>query len=257
MNLILATKFLNLVDIMSKLRKECPWDKKQTIQTLRNMSIEELYELIDEIDLENFQGIKEELGDVLLHILFYTEIAQETNQFNLIDVLDNITKKLIDRHPHIFGNTKVANEAEVKANWEKIKKNEGRTSMLSGVPKTLPSINKALLIQNKAKQIGFEWENSHEVLDKVKEEIQEFHQACISKNKLDMEEEFGDILFSLINYARFIKINPDQALEKTNTKFIQRFQMMEELALVDKLDIASLSLDSLNMLWEKAKLKLA
>ncbi|MCX8481843.1 MAG: nucleoside triphosphate pyrophosphohydrolase [Sediminibacterium sp.] len=252
----LSQSFLKLVEIMSKLRKECPWDKKQTFKTLRNFTIEELYELIESIDSNDINGMAEELGDIFFHILFYAEIAQENNQFSLQKIIDNVTKKLISRHPHVFGNLEVKNEKEVKDNWEKIKLQEGRKSMLSGVPNALPALNKAMLIQEKAKQIGFEWENPIQVLQKIKEEITELEEAIHSNNFHNMEDELGDVLFSIINFSRYVQINADKALDKTNNKFKQRFQLMEELALQQNLSLASLNLTQQNELWEAAKIKI-
>ena len=252
----LSQSFLQLVEIMTTLRKECPWDKKQSFKTLRNFTIEELYELIESIDSNDIKGMAEELGDIFFHILFYAEIAQENNQFTLHEIIDNVTKKLITRHPHVFGNLEVKNDKEVKDNWEKIKLQEGRKSMLSGVPNALPALNKAILLQEKAKQIGFEWENPIQVLQKIKEEITELEEAIHAHNFQNMEDELGDVLFSIINFSRYIQINADKALDKTNNKFKQRFQLMEELALQQNLTLSTLNLTQQNELWEVAKNKI-
>ena len=252
----LSQSFLQLVEIMTTLRKECPWDKKQSFKTLRNFTIEELYELIESIDSNDIKGMAEELGDIFFHILFYAEIAQENNQFTLHEIIDNVTKKLITRHPHVFGNLEVKNDKEVKDNWEKIKLQEGRKSMLSGVPNALPALNKAILLQEKAKQIGFEWENPIQVLQKIKEEITELEEAIQANNFQNMEDELGDVLFSIINFSRYVQINADKALDKTNNKFKQRFQLMEELALQQNLTLSTLNLTQQNELWEVAKNKI-
>ena len=252
----LSQSFLQLVEIMTTLRKECPWDKKQSFETLRNFTIEELYELIESIDSNDIKGMAEELGDIFFHILFYAEIAQENNQFTLLEIIDNVTKKLITRHPHVFGNLEVKNDKEVKDNWEKIKLQEGRKSMLSGVPNALPALNKAILLQEKAKQIGFEWENPIQVLQKIKEEITELEEAIHAHNFQNMEDELGDVLFSIINFSRYVQINADKALDKTNNKFKQRFQLMEELALQQNLTLSTLNLTQQNELWEVAKNKI-
>ena len=252
----LSQSFLQLVEIMTTLRKECPWDKKQSFKTLRNFTIEELYELIESIDSNDIKGMAEELGDIFFHILFYAEIAQENNQFTLNEIIDNVTKKLITRHPHVFGNLEVKNDKEVKDNWEKIKLQEGRKSMLSGVPNALPALNKAILLQEKAKQIGFEWENPIQVLQKIKEEITELEEAIHAHNFQNMEDELGDVLFSIINFSRYVQINADKALDKTNNKFKQRFQLMEELALQQNLTLSTLNLTQQNELWEAAKNKI-
>ena len=252
----LSQSFLQLVEIMTTLRKECPWDKKQSFKTLRNFTIEELYELIESIDSNDIKGMAEELGDIFFHILFYAEIAQENNQFTLHEIIDNVTKKLITRHPHVFGNLEVKNDKEVKDNWEKIKLQEGRKSMLSGVPNALPALNKAILLQEKAKQIGFEWENPIQVLQKIKEEITELEEAIHAHNFQNMEDELGDVLFSIINFSRYVQINADKALDKTNNKFKQRFQLMEELALQKQVSLSTLNLTQQNELWEVAKNKI-
>jgi MazG family protein len=249
-----SDSFLNLVKIMDELREKCPWDKKQTIHTLRSMTIEELYELADAITDENWQHIKEELGDILLHILFYSKIGTEQQQFTLQEVIDSIAHKLVVRHPHIYGDVKVNSEDDVKRNWEKIKIREGKTSVLSGVPVSLPAIVKASRIQEKAKQVGFEWEKKGDVWKKVEEEMEELKEAeAISIERT--EEEFGDLLFSLVNYARFLHIDAETALEKTNKKFIYRFQLMEEKAKATGKSLTDMSLQEMDNIWNEIKSK--
>ncbi len=239
---------------MDELREKCPWDKKQTIHTLRSMTIEELYELADAITDENWQHIKEELGDLLLHILFYSKIGTEKQQFTLQEVIDSIADKLVVRHPHIYGDVKVNSEDDVKRNWEKIKIREGKSSVLSGVPVSLPAIVKASRIQEKAKQVGFEWENKADVWKKVEEEMEELKEAeTISVART--EEEFGDLLFSLVNYARFLHIDAETALEKTNKKFIYRFQLMEEKAKSNGRSLTEMSLQEMDNIWNEIKNK--
>lgn len=242
--------FNRLLDIMDDLREKCPWDKKQTMKSLRYLTIEEVYELSDAILENDKTEIMKELGDLFLHLVFYSKIASETNDFDVADVLDSVCEKLIYRHPHIYGDVKVANEEEVKQNWEKLKLKEGKKSVLSGVPNSLPAVVKAYRIQEKVKGVGFEFENSDDTWAKVQEEINEF-KAETDQNK--REEEFGDVLFSLINYARFTGINPEDALEKTNKKFINRFQQIEELAEKQGKNISELTLEEQNQLWEQAK----
>ncbi len=242
--------FERLLEIMDELRKKCPWDKKQTIQSLRQLTIEETYELSDAILNDDVQEIKKELGDVFLHLVFYAKIASETSQFTLDEVLNSICDKLIHRHPHIYGDVQVEDENEVKRNWEKLKLKEGKKSVLEGVPSGLPAMIKSYRIQEKVKGIGFEFDNSTQVLDKVKEEIEEFEQET---NQEKRELEFGDILFSLINYARFTGINPENALEKTNKKFIKRFQKLEEIAKDKQQILHELNLEQLDELWKIAK----
>lgn len=250
----LSDSFLNLVKIMDELREKCPWDKKQTIHTLRSMTIEELYELADAITDQNWQHIKEELGDLLLHILFYSKIGTEQQQFTLQEVIDSIADKLVVRHPHIYGDVKVNSEDDVKRNWEKIKISEGKSSVLSGVPVSLPAIVKASRIQEKAKQVGFEWENKADVWKKVEEEMEELKEAeAISIERA--EEEFGDLLFSLVNYARFLHIDAETALEKTNKKFIYRFQLMEEKAKSNGRSLTEMSLQEMDNIWNEIKNK--
>lgn len=253
----ISKSFLELVAIMDRLRAECPWDKKQTIHSLRSNTIEELYELVDAIIEEDWQGIKEELGDLLLHILFYTKIASEKNEFILEEVIEGISKKLIHRHPHIYGDVKVDTEEQVKLNWEqlKLKEGDGTKTLLSGVPNSLPSMVKALRIQEKVKQVGFEWENKEQVWDKVEEEIKELQVEIEAKNQDKMEAEFGDVLFSLVNYARFLNIDPETALERTNKKFKYRFELMEAYAKEKGVDLSKLSLEEKNKLWDSIKEK--
>lgn len=250
-----AESFLALVEIMDTLREKCPWDKKQTIQSLRSNTIEELYELIDAIIDEDWEGIKEELGDILLHVLFYAKIGTEQGHFTLQDSIESISKKLIHRHPHIYGDVKVQDEEEVKRNWEQLKLQEGKTSLLAGVPNSLPAMVKAFRIQQKVKQVGFEWENKEQVWDKVEEEIGELKAEIEANNQEKMEAEFGDVLFSMINYARFLNIDPESALEKTNKKFKFRFELMEAYAKENGLDLAKLSLNEKEAIWQSMKKK--
>ncbi|MGN6354656.1 MAG: nucleoside triphosphate pyrophosphohydrolase [Parafilimonas sp.] len=245
--------FERLVNIMDDLREKCPWDKKQTIQTLRQMTIEETYELADAITEENWNGIKEELGDILLHVLFYARIAKEQNQFTLNDVLETICNKLIVRHPHIYGDVKVNDDEDVKKNWEKIKLKEGKTSVLSGVPVSLPAVVKATRIQEKARQVGFEWKHKEDVWLKVEEEMQELQQAVNNNNPAEVEEELGDVLFSLVNYARFLNTDAENALEKTNKKFINRFTKMEAAAKAEGKNLYDMSLEEMDAIWNIVK----
>ena len=251
----LAGSFLALVEIMDTLREKCPWDKKQTIQSLRSNTIEELYELIDAIIDEDWEGIKEELGDMLLHVLFYAKIGTEQGHFTLQDSIEAISKKLIHRHPHIYGDVKVQDEEEVKRNWEQLKLQEGKTSLLAGVPNSLPAMVKAFRIQQKVKQVGFEWENKEQVWDKVEEEIGELKVEIAANDQEKMEAEFGDVLFSMINYARFLNIDPESALEKTNKKFKHRFELMEAYAMEHELDLAKLTLNEKEAIWQSMKSK--
>ena len=238
---------------MDTLREKCPWDKKQTILSLRSNTIEELYELVDAIVEEDWDGIKEELGDIMLHILFYAKIGSEQGKFTLDEVMEAIAKKLIHRHPHIYGDVTVENDDDVKRNWEQLKLKEGKKSILSGVPNSLPSIVKALRIQEKVKHVGFEWENIEQVWDKVEEEIVELKVEVNKADKNKIEEEFGDVMFSLINYARFLDIDPDICLEKTNLKFKHRFEQMELYANEHSLDLSKLSLQEKEEIWQKMK----
>lgn len=242
--------FGELLDIMDDLREQCPWDKKQTLQTLRHLTLEEVYELSDALLEEDLQEVKKELGDVLLHLVFYAKIGSEKQAFDIADVINSLNEKLIFRHPHIYGDTKVEDEEEVKQNWEKLKLREGNKSVLSGVSKGLPSMVKAYRIQDKVKGIGFDFANSEDAWEKVEEELNEFHTETNAEKK---EQELGDVLFSLINYARISGMNPDSALEKTNLKFINRFQEMEELARTQNLKLEDLTLEQMDVLWEQAK----
>lgn len=248
-----AEAFENLVGIMDELREKCPWDRKQTIQSLRQMTLEETYELTDAITENSWKSIKEELGDLLLHIVFYSKIASEQNQFTIEDVLKGISKKLIDRHPHIYGTVEVKDDEDVKRNWEKLKIKEGKQSVLSGVPKTLPALIKAMRLQEKAKQVGFEWENKEQVWEKVKEEETELQEAMESGDPKKMEEEFGDLVFSLVNFARFLNIDAENALEITNKKFINRFSQMEEKAMASGKNLSEMSLQEMDSIWDQIK----
>ena len=245
--------FKRLLDIMDELREKCPWDKKQTMETLRYLTIEETYELVDAILENNMNEIKGELGDLMLHMVFYAKIASEQNVFDISDVLNTVCDKLIERHPHIYGDVKVTNEEEVKANWEKIKLKSGKKSVLEGVPKSLPSMVKATRIQEKARGVGFDWDHKDQVLDKVIEEVEELHAEVEAKSD-KIEGEFGDLLFSMINYARFIGIDPEAALEKTNKKFIKRFQYLESESVKDGKKLGEMSLKEMDEYWDKAKL---
>lgn len=248
-----TTDFLRLVKIMDELREKCPWDRKQTIQTLRQLTIEETYELTDAITDGDWKGIREELGDLLLHIVFYAKIGAEQNQFTLDDVINGVCEKLIFRHPHIYGDVVVADEEDVKRNWEKLKLKEGKKSVLSGVPKSLPATVKAMRLQEKAKQVGFEWENKEQVWDKVEEEKAELFAAIASGNQNDMEDELGDVFFSLINFARFLQMDAENALERTNKKFIARFNKMEAAASQTGKALDDMSLEEMDALWNIAK----
>lgn len=243
--------FSKLLDIMDDLRAQCPWDKKQTLQSLRHLTLEEVYELSDALLEEDLQEIKKELGDVLLHLVFYAKICSEKNAFDIADVINSLNEKLIFRHPHIYGDVKVQDEEEVKQNWEKLKLKEGNKSVLSGVSKGTPSMVKAFRIQEKVKGIGFEFHDAEDAWKKVDEELKEFHAETNLEKK---EHELGDVFFSLINYARISGINPDSALEKTNLKFINRFQKMEKLANDRSLNLSEMSLEEMDLLWEEAKL---
>lgn len=245
--------FERLLDIMDDLREKCPWDKKQTFESLRNLTIEEVYELGDAIIARDMNEIKKELGDVLLHIVFYAKMGSETNTFDIADICNSLYEKLIDRHPHIYGDVQVADEEEVKKNWEKLKLKEGNQSVLSGVPKSLPAMVKATRIQDKVKGVGFDWDNAAQVWEKVEEEINEFKVEVAQKNQEKMEDELGDVFFSLINYARFVNIHPEDALEKTNRKFIRRFQQLEKAIQADDKNITDLDLEQLDEYWHRVK----
>lgn len=245
--------FERLLKIMDELRAECPWDKKQTMESLRHLTIEETYELSDAIVDGNMEEIKNELGDLMLHLVFYSKIGSEKGAFDVADVINGVCEKLISRHPHIYGDVKVSGEDEVKANWEKLKLKEGKKSVLEGVPKSLPSLVKASRIQDKARGVGFDWENKEQVWAKVKEELAEL-KAEVDAATDKVEEEFGDVLFSMINYARFLNINPDDALERTNRKFIQRFEYLEIESARDGKKMGEMSLDEMDVYWNRAKL---
>jgi XTP/dITP diphosphohydrolase len=245
--------FERLLNIMDDLREKCPWDKKQTLDSLRHLTIEETYELADAITANDLDELKGEIGDLMLHMVFYSKIASEKGAFDITDVLNAICDKLVHRHPHIYGDVEVADEEEVKANWEKLKLKEGKKSVLEGVPKSLPALVKATRIQDKVKGIGFEWDNKDQVWDKVKEELKEFEAEADVNNKSKMEQEFGDVLFSLINYARWVDINPEDALARTNKKFINRFQWMEEETLKDGKMIQDMTLSEMDVYWERSK----
>jgi len=253
--------FLRLVNIMDELREKCPWDKKQSIQTLRQLTIEETYELADAIDAEDWSGIKEELGDLLLHIVFYARIGKERNEFLLEDVINGICDKLISRHPHIYGDgnmeglKKVISEEDVKQNWEKLKLKEGKKSILQGVPKSLPSIVKAIRLQEKSKTVGFEWENIEQVYAKVEEELTELKEAVKNGVQDKIEDEMGDVFFSLVNFARFLQVDADSALERTNKKFIRRFMAIEAVATAQNKSLQDLSLTEMDAIWNEIKKK--
>jgi XTP/dITP diphosphohydrolase len=256
----LSESFLKLVSIMDDLREKCPWDKKQTIQSLRQLTIEETYELADAITEEDWKGIQEELGDLLLHIVFYAKIGSEQKKFELDDVIKSVSEKLIFRHPHIYGDpanegkmTKVNDEEDVKRNWENLKLREGKRSVLGGVPKSLPATVKAMRLQEKAKQVGFEWENKDQVWEKVEEEIKELKEVVDTGQQSKVEEEFGDVIFSMINYARFLQVDAENALELTNKKFIHRFTQMEQLAIKEGKDLTSMSLTEMDDIWNSVK----
>jgi MazG family protein len=249
----LAQSFLRLVKIMDELREQCPWDRKQTVHTLRSLTIEETYELADAIMEEDWKGIREELGDLMLHLVFYARIGKENGRFQLEDVINGICEKLINRHPHIYGNVKVQDEEEVKQNWEKLKLKEGKKSILEGVPVSLPSMVKALRLQEKARQVGFEWENREQVWEKVEEETAELKEAVQHNNQQEMENELGDLFFSLINYARFLRVDPETALERTNKKFIDRFTKMERQAISEGKPLSDMSLEEMDAIWNSIK----
>lgn len=247
------TAFNRLLDIMDDLREKCPWDRKQTLESLRHLTIEETYELADAILDNNLDEIKKELGDLLLHIVFYAKLGSEKNAFDIADVSNSISDKLIERHPHIYGDVIAENEEIVKQNWEKLKLKEGKTSVLEGVPKSLPAVVKANRIQDKVAGVGFDWEEPDQVWTKVQEELNELNEEIEKGDKANIESEFGDVLFSLINYARFIGVNPENALEKTNKKFIKRFQYLETSAKKLGKELSDMSLEEMDVFWEEAK----
>ena len=248
-----AAEFERLIKIMDDLREQCPWDKKQTIETLRQLTIEETYELADSITDNNWKGIKEELGDLLLHIVFYAKIGSEQNQFTLPEVINGVCEKLIFRHPHIYGDVKVEDEEEVKRNWEKLKMKEGKKTVLGGVPKSLPATVKAMRLQEKAKQVGFEWDNKEQVWEKVEEEKAELFEAIATGDLNKMEDELGDVFFSLINYARFLNLDAENALERTNKKFIDRFNKMELAAQETGKPLQEMTLQEMDAIWNQIK----
>ena len=245
--------FDRILTIMDELREQCPWDKKQTMETLRPLTIEETYELGDAILDANLNEVKGELGDLLLHIVFYSKIGSETNDFDITDVINGICDKLIYRHPHIYSGIKVKDETEVKQNWENLKLKEGKNSVLEGVPKSLPALVKASRIQEKVAGVGFDWDHSDQVWNKVEEEICEFKKEIVNKNQDALEDEFGDVLFSLINYARFLNINAENALERTNKKFIKRFQYIEKKANIIQKPISKMTIAEMDVYWNEAK----
>ena len=245
--------FDRLLTIMDELREQCPWDQKQTMETLRPLTIEETYELGDAILDADLNEVKEELGDLLLHIVFYSRIGSETNDFDISDVINGICEKLIHRHPHIYSDVKVKDETEVKQNWENLKLKEGKLSVLQGVPKSLPALVKACRIQEKVAGVGFDWEHSDQVWSKVEEEIGELKEEIVNKNQDAIEDEFGDVLFSLINYARFLNINSENALERTNKKFIKRFQYLEKKAKGLQKSLSEMTLAEMDVYWDEAK----
>ena len=248
--------FDRLLNIMDELRKKCPWDQKQTMESLTHLTIEETYELVDSILDKDMSEVKGELGDLLLHIVFYSKIASETNDFDINDVINSICDKLIQRHPHVYGNQIIKNEEDVKRNWEKIKLKSGKKSVLQGVPKSLPAMVKATRIQEKVKGVGFDWDNKEQVFEKVKEEFSELHlEIKRTDNQEKIEKEFGDVLFSMINYARFIGVDPETALERTNKKFISRFNYLEQEVKKNKLDLMKMTLEEMDLIWDKSKTK--
>ena len=242
-----------LLTIMDELRAQCPWDRKQTLESLRHLTIEETYELGDAILDNDLEGVRGELGDLLLHIFFYSKIGSEKKAFDIADVAHGISEKLISRHPHIYANVTVANEEEVKQNWEKLKLKEGKKSVLEGVPRALPAMVKANRIQDKVAGVGFDWEEPHQVFEKLKEELAEFQYEVNQGDKSAMEAEFGDVLFSMINYARFLNIDPESALERTNKKFSKRFQFLEKQAAKQMRSLSEMSLEEMDQIWERAK----
>ena len=247
--------FSRLLDIMDDLRAKCPWDMKQTMDTLRILTIEETYELSDAIIQNNMSDVKEELGDLMLHLVFYAKIAEEKQDFTMADSLHAVCDKLIKRHPHIYGDVTVADEAEVSRNWEKLKLKEGKTSVLEGVPVSLPALVKSIRVQEKARAAGFDWEVKEQVWEKVKEELEEFKREEDAGDQQKMEQEFGDVMFALVNYARFRNINPEEALEKTNKKFIRRFRYMEDRVNEDGKKLSEMDLPEMDKYWDEAKAK--
>ena len=247
--------FERLLTIMDELRAQCPWDKKQTMESLRHLTIEEVYELGDAILNNQQDEVKKELGDILLHIVFYAKIGSESNTFDITTVINSVCEKLIHRHPHIYGDVKVEDELEVSRNWEKLKLKEGKTSVLEGVPVSLPALVKSMRIQEKARAAGFDWEKKEQVWEKVEEEMNEFKVEIAKNDHVKAEQEFGDLMFSLVNYARFMKINPEEALERTNKKFIRRFQYLEDAARANGQNLPDMTLDQMDVYWNEAKSK--
>ncbi|SFV35557.1 nucleoside triphosphate pyrophosphohydrolase [Thermoflavifilum thermophilum] len=245
--------FEKLLSIMDELREKCPWDRKQTLESLRQLTLEEVYELTEAIDLRDWQALREETGDVLLHLVFYARIANEQQQFDITEVIEKLCQKLIERHPHIYGERTVADAEEVKRNWEQIKLQEGKSSVLSGVPSYLPALVKAIRLQEKAAQVGFEWENTDQVWEKVQEEMAELQEAIARQHQQQIEEELGDLLFALVNYARFLRVDAEKALEAANRKFKNRFQMMEQHIKQTGKDITQLNLQEMDAIWDKVK----
>ena len=245
--------FDRLLTIMEELREQCPWDRKQTFESLRHLTIEETYELADAILDKDLPEIRKELGDLLLHIVFYAKIGSETKDFDIADVINGICEKLVSRHPHIYGDIDVKDEEEVKRNWEQLKLREGKKSVLEGVPVSLPALVKASRIQDKVAGVGFDWEEPRQVFEKLQEELGELQHEIDENNLEKIEEEFGDVFFSMVNYARFLDVNPEDALERTNKKFIRRFQYLEEQASKQKRNLKDMSLSEMNEIWEKAK----
>ncbi len=245
--------FDRLLTIMDELREQCPWDQKQTMETLRTLTIEETYELGDAILNADLNEVKGELGDLFLHIVFYSKIASETNDFDIADVINTICEKLIHRHPHVYSNLIIKDETEVKQNWESLKLKEGNKSVLQGVPQSLPALVKASRIQEKVAGVGFDWKHTDQVWNKVEEEIKEFKQEILNMNQESIEDEFGDVLFSLVNYARFINVNPENALERTNKKFTKRFQHLEKKANENKIQLSEMTLAEMEIYWDEAK----
>ena len=245
--------FDRLLTIMDELREQCPWDRKQTMESLRHLTIEETYELGDAILDKDMEEIKKELGDVLLHLVFYAKIGSETNDFDIADVANSICDKLVDRHPHIYGDVKVENEEDVKKNWENLKLKEGKKSVLEGVPRSLPAVVKANRIQDKVAGVGFDWEEPQQVFEKLKEELEELQHEVSVDNRDEIEADFGDVLFSMVNYARFLNVNPENALERTNKKFIKRFQYLETKAKEKNKALKDMTLAEMDVFWNEAK----
>ncbi len=248
-------KFEELVDIMYMLRKECPWDKEQTHHSIKSATLEESYEVIEAIDDENYNELKGELGDLLLHIVFHSVIAEESNNFKIDDVIDGITAKLIRRHPHVFGDTEVNGTADITRNWETIKLSEGRKSVVEGVPRNLPELHKAFRLQEKAAKVGFDWAKKEDVWKKVEEELEEVREAQAEQGIQKLEEEFGDLLFSIVNFARFLGVNPENALRRTNEKFVKRFQYVEKRIKDSGREITESNLEEMDKFWEESKEK--